>query len=95
MSRPLPGCLRHLGRRLPTVQSTDDPPEVAERRIFMPFLRLWTVSENEVISETIVSAAMVFSSLYRNLAMDIQKMARNEIRIRPRMESGDVHLAGL
>lgn len=63
--------------------------------LFRPFLRVWTVSENEVSSETIVSAVIVLSSGYRNLAIDMQKRARNEIRTRPRMASGDVHLAGL
>lgn len=64
-------------------------------RLFWPFLRVWIVSENEVSSETIVSAVMVLRSGYRNLAMDMQNRARNDIRTRPRMASGDVHLAGL
>lgn len=70
-------------------------PKLLKNRIFRPFLRVWTVSENEVSSETIVSAVIVLSSGYRNLAIDMQKKARNEIRTRPRMASGDVHLAGL
>lgn len=64
-------------------------------RLFRPFLRVWTVSENEVNSETMVSAVMDLSSGYRNLAIDMQNRARNEIRTRPLMASGDVHLAGL
>ena len=64
-------------------------------RTFRPFLRLWTINENEDSSETIVSAVMDLSSGYRNLAMDMQNRARNEIRTRPQMESGHVHLAGL
>ena len=70
-------------------------PKLLKIRIFRPFLRVWTVSENEVSSETIVSAVIVLSSGYRNLAIDMQKRARNEIRTRPRMASRDVHLAGL
>lgn len=70
-------------------------PKLLKIRIFRPFLRVWTVSENEVSSETIVSAVIVLSSGYRNLDIDMQKRARNEIRTRPRMASGDVHLAGL
>ena len=70
-------------------------PKLLKIRIFRPFLRVWTVSENEVSSETIVSAVIVLSSGYRNLAIDMQKRARNEIRTRPRMASWDVHLAGL
>ncbi|MBQ8179701.1 MAG: hypothetical protein IJ026_04570 [Candidatus Methanomethylophilaceae archaeon] len=46
-------------------------------------------------SETIVSAVIVLSSGYRNLAMDMQNRARNEISTRPLIASGDVHLAGL
>ncbi len=64
-------------------------------RIFRPFLRVWTVSENEVSSETMVSTVMDLSSGYRNLAIDMQNKARNEIRTHPLMASGDVHLAGL
>ncbi len=70
-------------------------PKLLNIRIFRLFLRVWTVSENEVSFETIVSAVKVLSSGYRNLAMDMQNRARNEIRTCPRMASGDVHLAGL
>lgn len=38
-------------------------------RIFRPFLRLRTISENETVSETLVSAIIVCSSGYRNLSM--------------------------
>lgn len=56
---------------------------------------MWTVSENEVSSEAMVFAIIILSSWYRNLAMDMQNKAGNEIRTRPLIASGDVHLVGL
>lgn len=56
---------------------------------------VWTVSENELSSETIVSAVMDLSFGYRNLAMNMPNRARNEISTRSLMASEDVHLAGL
>lgn len=69
-------------------------PKLLNMHLFRPFLRLCTVSENEVSFETMVSAVIVRTSVYRNLAIDMQNRARNDIRTRPRMASGDVHLAG-
>ena len=63
-------------------------PKLLNMRLFSPFLRLCTVSENEVSSETMVSAVIVLSSGYRNLTMGIQNRARNEIRTRPGRRRG-------